>query len=277
MALSTEKKGDILAQYRRDPNDTGSPEVQVALLSERINGLGEHFTAHKRDHSSRRGLVRSSINAASSSITSRPPIPPNTSSLSSALACAAEHPPGAAPPRARRFRRMIHFFEDSKRERLQAKSFRLWPPHRNDRNRRTGPPGRRRRAGSHGRHRRAGHRLRRRRSRVRAGISSRSPSTTSRRPTPPDASPAASSGAKAGRPRRETLTSRLIDRPIRPLFPDGFYNDVQVVATVLSLDPEIHADVPGPARRLGGALPRRACPSTARSARRASAKDGRTC
>ncbi|MDE2050350.1 MAG: 30S ribosomal protein S15 [Gammaproteobacteria bacterium] len=58
MALTSEKKGGILAQYRRDAADTGSPEVQVALLSERINGLGEHFTAHKRDHSSRRGLVK---------------------------------------------------------------------------------------------------------------------------------------------------------------------------------------------------------------------------
>ena len=58
MALSSEKKGGILTQYQRAPADTGSPEVQVALLSERINGLGEHFTAHKRDHSSRRGLVK---------------------------------------------------------------------------------------------------------------------------------------------------------------------------------------------------------------------------
>jgi small subunit ribosomal protein S15 len=58
MALSTEKKGEVLARFRRSPSDTGSAEVQVALLSERINGLGEHFTAHKADHSSRRGLVR---------------------------------------------------------------------------------------------------------------------------------------------------------------------------------------------------------------------------
>ena len=50
---------------------------------------------------------------------------------------------------------------------------------------------------------------------------------------------------REGRPtEKETLTSRLIDRPIRPLFPDGFYNDVQVVATVLSMDPDIDADVP---------------------------------
>jgi small subunit ribosomal protein S15 len=58
MALTSEKKGGILAQYRRGPSDTGSPEVQVALLSERINGLGGHFAAHKSDHSSRRGLVK---------------------------------------------------------------------------------------------------------------------------------------------------------------------------------------------------------------------------
>jgi small subunit ribosomal protein S15 len=58
MALTSEKKGSVLAQYRRGPADTGSPEVQVALLSERINGLGEHFSAHKGDHSSRRGLVK---------------------------------------------------------------------------------------------------------------------------------------------------------------------------------------------------------------------------
>jgi polyribonucleotide nucleotidyltransferase len=50
---------------------------------------------------------------------------------------------------------------------------------------------------------------------------------------------------REGRPtEKETLTSRLIDRPIRPLFPDGFYNEVQVVATVVSLDPQIEADIP---------------------------------
>jgi polyribonucleotide nucleotidyltransferase len=50
---------------------------------------------------------------------------------------------------------------------------------------------------------------------------------------------------REGRPtEKETLTSRLIDRPLRPLFPDGFYNDVQVVATVISLDPDIDADIP---------------------------------
>ena len=50
---------------------------------------------------------------------------------------------------------------------------------------------------------------------------------------------------REGRPsEKETLTSRLIDRPIRPLFPEGFFNEVQVIATVLSVDPEIDPDVP---------------------------------
>ena len=58
MALSTERKGEILGEYRRNTKDTGSPEVQVALLTARINELGEHFSAHKRDHASRRGLLK---------------------------------------------------------------------------------------------------------------------------------------------------------------------------------------------------------------------------
>ena len=58
MSLSTDTKGGIVQQYRRNPQDTGSPEVQIALLSARINELGEHFTAHKRDHASRRGLLK---------------------------------------------------------------------------------------------------------------------------------------------------------------------------------------------------------------------------
>jgi len=58
MSLSTEQKAGILEQYRRNTNDTGSPEVQIALLSARINELGDHFTNHKRDHASRRGLLK---------------------------------------------------------------------------------------------------------------------------------------------------------------------------------------------------------------------------
>ena len=58
MALSTERKAEIVGNFSRGTNDTGSPEVQIALLSARINDLGQHFTVHKSDHSSRRGLLK---------------------------------------------------------------------------------------------------------------------------------------------------------------------------------------------------------------------------
>ena len=58
MGLSTERKAEIVSGFSRGTNDTGSPEVQIALLSARINDLGEHFSAHKADHSSRRGLLK---------------------------------------------------------------------------------------------------------------------------------------------------------------------------------------------------------------------------
>ncbi len=58
MTLSAEKNTGSVSQFQRSPNDTGSPEVQIALLSERINDLGGHFTTHKSDHASRRGLVK---------------------------------------------------------------------------------------------------------------------------------------------------------------------------------------------------------------------------
>lgn len=58
MAFTVEKKQEIIATYRRDPKDTGSPEVQVALLSARIDGLGGHFDQHRQDHHSRRGLLK---------------------------------------------------------------------------------------------------------------------------------------------------------------------------------------------------------------------------
>ena len=58
MALSTTQKADIVGKYQRSQGDTGSPEVQVALLTERIVQLTEHFKAHDHDHHSRRGLLR---------------------------------------------------------------------------------------------------------------------------------------------------------------------------------------------------------------------------
>ena len=58
MALSAEEKAVIVAEYGTCENDTGSPEVQVALLTVNINKLQGHFGDHKKDHHSRRGLIR---------------------------------------------------------------------------------------------------------------------------------------------------------------------------------------------------------------------------
>ncbi len=58
MALVREKGKEIIEQFRTHEKDTGSPEVQIALLSERIRYLTDHFKAHKRDHHSRRGLLK---------------------------------------------------------------------------------------------------------------------------------------------------------------------------------------------------------------------------
>jgi small subunit ribosomal protein S15 len=58
MTLKTAQKSDIVTQYGRNPTDTGSPEVQVALLSARINQLSDHFAGHEKDHHSRRGLLK---------------------------------------------------------------------------------------------------------------------------------------------------------------------------------------------------------------------------
>ena len=58
MALSAEAKAKVVEEYRLSDNDTGSPEVQVALLSANINSLQEHFRINQKDHHSRRGLIR---------------------------------------------------------------------------------------------------------------------------------------------------------------------------------------------------------------------------
>ena len=55
--LATQRKHTIIDQYRTHQTDTGSPEVQIAILSERIGELTEHFKNHKKDHASRRGLL----------------------------------------------------------------------------------------------------------------------------------------------------------------------------------------------------------------------------
>lgn len=58
MTLKSAQKSEIITQYGRNPTDTGSPEVQVALLSARISQLSDHFAGHEKDHHSRRGLLK---------------------------------------------------------------------------------------------------------------------------------------------------------------------------------------------------------------------------
>jgi small subunit ribosomal protein S15 len=57
MAITKDRKTELIDSYRRQANDTGSPEVQIALLTERITQLTEHLRTHKKDHASRRGLL----------------------------------------------------------------------------------------------------------------------------------------------------------------------------------------------------------------------------
>jgi len=58
MSLDLEQKNEIIDKFRTHEGDTGSPEVQIALLTARINSLSEHFKAHHKDHHSRRGLLK---------------------------------------------------------------------------------------------------------------------------------------------------------------------------------------------------------------------------
>ncbi len=58
MPVTVAEKAQLVQSYQRKPGDTGSPEVQVALLTARINGLTDHFKAHVKDHHSRRGLLK---------------------------------------------------------------------------------------------------------------------------------------------------------------------------------------------------------------------------
>lgn len=58
MSLTAQRKLQVVKEYASKANDTGSPEVQIALLTERINGLTEHFKLHKKDNHSRRGLLK---------------------------------------------------------------------------------------------------------------------------------------------------------------------------------------------------------------------------
>ena len=58
MSITAVRKQELIEEYAKTPNDTGSPEVQVAILTERISNLTEHFKSHKKDNHSRRGLLK---------------------------------------------------------------------------------------------------------------------------------------------------------------------------------------------------------------------------
>jgi small subunit ribosomal protein S15 len=58
MAITQERKNEIIAEFRTHDTDTGSPEVQIAVLTEEINNLNDHLRIHKKDHHSRRGLLK---------------------------------------------------------------------------------------------------------------------------------------------------------------------------------------------------------------------------
>ncbi len=58
MSITKEKKEELITSHKKHDKDTGSPEVQIALLTERITNLTEHFKVHKKDHHSRRGLLK---------------------------------------------------------------------------------------------------------------------------------------------------------------------------------------------------------------------------
>jgi small subunit ribosomal protein S15 len=58
MSIQAEQKTKLIQEYRTHENDTGSPEIQIAVLTQRINNLSDHFKAHSKDHHSRRGLLK---------------------------------------------------------------------------------------------------------------------------------------------------------------------------------------------------------------------------
>ena len=58
MSIESERKKEVISEYALKDGDTGSPEIQIAILTERISNLTEHFKTHKKDHHSRRGLLR---------------------------------------------------------------------------------------------------------------------------------------------------------------------------------------------------------------------------
>src|SRR5216683_3320083 len=188
MALQVAQKAQVVKQHQRAASDTGSPEVQVALLTERINSLAEHFKTHVKDFHSRRGLLKM--------------VSQRRKLLDYLKRKDADKYRGLIERQAHGA--VVCTMDDTVvlATVVAAKEPRAgqdWFPLTVDYVEKTYAAGK-----------------------IPGGFFKRE-----------------------GRPsEKETLTSRLIDRPVRPLFPDGFFNEVQVVATVLSLNPEVDSDIP---------------------------------
>src|SRR5256885_12488966 len=102
MPLVKEEKSQLIADYRRSDDDTGSPEVQVAVLTKRIADLTEHLKTHKHDHHSRRGLLIMNGRRRRLLNYLRPSTSSATGRSSSGSACAGSTDLGAAPAAPRR-------------------------------------------------------------------------------------------------------------------------------------------------------------------------------
>ena len=90
MTVTQERKQELIEKFGDSPQDTGKAEVQVALLTERINGLTDHLRMHKKDHHSRRGLLMLVGRAAAFSTISSGPISSATARSSANSVCASE-------------------------------------------------------------------------------------------------------------------------------------------------------------------------------------------
>ena len=252
MALTKDRKTDVIGSYKTHTEDTGSPEVQVALLSERINYLTEHFKTHAKDHHSRRGLLKlvgqrrrlldylkrkdtdryaeliQRWASASSTDISGP-------TLGRAVARTA-HPdmPGdaARPSLLQRKTRHMHTREHHHRATDAL-----------DRDR-AGWPSRPTARSSSARATRWSSSPPARAANPREGIDFLPLTVDYREYTYASGRIPGGFFKREGKPtEKEVLTSRLIDRPIRPLFPAGWRYETQIIALVLSADTENDSDV----------------------------------
>jgi polyribonucleotide nucleotidyltransferase len=183
MSITAERKSALIKEHAQNEGDTGSPEVQVAILSERISNLTEHFKGHHKDNHSRRGLLML-VNKRRSLRVGRKTLTLETGRIArqadgAVLATYGETVVLCAVTAAKSVKEGQDFFPLTVH--YQEKYFAA--------------------------------------GRIPGGFFKR----------------------ERGATEKETLVSRLIDRPVRPLFPEGFYNEINVIAQVSSYDGENRA------------------------------------